>query len=150
MLRIAAPRDVVLLVLALALPAIPAGAQDNPAPQEVIRSGAVSLLEVAPPAKRPAGLVPLYASFAGLEALDIQSTYRALNTPGAREANPVARTMVGNPAALTALKLATTASFVLASEKMWKKHRVGALVFAAAGNAAMTAIVAHNYRIPGR
>lgn len=150
MLRVAAPRDVVLIVCALALPAISAGAQDNPPPQEVSRSGAVSLREAPSPAKRPAALVPLYASFAGLEVLDIQSTYRALNMPGAREANPVARTMVGSPAALTAMKVATTASFVLASEKIWKKHRVAAVVFATAGNAAMAAIVAHNYRIPGR
>jgi len=150
MLRIAAPRDVVLVLCALALPAIPAAAQESTAPQEVVRSGAVSLLQVPPPAKRPASLVPLYASFAGLEALDIQSTYRALRTPGARESNPVARTMVHSPAALTAMKLATTASFVIATEKMWKKHRVAAVAFAAAGNAAMAAIVAHNYKIPGR
>lgn len=150
MLRIAAPRDVVLLVCALALPALPAVAQDNTAPQEVVRSGAVSLLDVPPAAKRPTALVPLYVSFGGLQALDIQSTYRALHTPGARESNPVARTMVESPAAFTAIKLATTASFVLATEKMWKKHRLAAVAFAAAGNAAMAAIVAHNYRVPGR
>jgi hypothetical protein len=150
MLRVAAPRDVVLIVCALALPVIPAGAQDNAAPQEVSRSGAVSLLDVASPPKRPPALVPLYVSFAGLEALDIHSTYRALHTPGARESNPVARTIVDSPAAFTAIKLATSASFVLATEKMWKNHRVAALAFAAAGNAAMAAIVAHNYRLPGR
>ena len=93
--------------------------------------------------------MPLYIYFAGLEALDINSTNRAVQTPGARESNPVARTVVGSPAALTAFKLATTASFIFAGEKMWKKHRVAAVVFAAAGNAAMAAIVTHNYRVPG-
>jgi len=170
MLRIAAPRDVLLFACVLALPAIPARAQENVARQEVAEPDAVSLPAAAeqipapvatapaglatrhavPAAERPTALVPLYVSFAGLEALDIQSTYRALRTPGARESNPVARTMVDSPAALTALKVATTASFVLATERMWKKHRVAAVVFAAAGNAAMAAIVAHNYKIPGR
>jgi Domain of unknown function (DUF5658) len=169
MLGIAAPRDVLLLVCVLAVPAIPARAQETRAPQEVVEPDVVSLppgveqvsppvrsavaapeaASVIPPPKRPTALVPLYVSFAGFEALDIQSTYRALRTPGARESNPVTRTIVGSPATLTALKLATTASFVLASEKMWKRHRVAAVVFAAAGNAAMAAIVAHNYRVPG-
>jgi Domain of unknown function (DUF5658) len=170
MLRIAAPRDVLLFVCILALPAIPARAQEDSAPQEVVKPGTVSLLAGAarisppavaevsaeealpgfPPPKRPAALVPLYVSFTGLQALDIQSTYRALDTPGARESNPVARTMVGSPATFTAIKLATAASFVLATEKMWKKHRVAAVVLAAAGNAAIAAVVANNYRVAGK
>ena len=167
---IAAPRDVLLFVCILAVPAIPARAQENAARQEVVETEARSLPAAAeqipapvangaagreiahaiPAPERPPALVPLYVSFAGLQALDIQSTYRALHTPGARESNPLARTMIGSPTALTAFKVATTASFLLATEKMWKKHRVAAVAFAAAGNAAMAAIVAHNYRIPGR
>ena len=170
MLGIAAPRDVLLFACVLALPAIPARAQENGARQEVAESEVVNLPaareqiqapvpnpavgreipHAIPEPKRPSALVPLYVSFAGLQALDIQSTYRALHTPGARESNPVARTMVGSPTALTALKVATTASFVLATERMWKKHRVAAVAVAAVGNAAMAAIVAHNYRVPGR
>jgi hypothetical protein len=167
MLRIAAPRDVLLLLCAVALPVLPARAQENATPRDAVEPEPVTLLAgsaqlsppaataqerlpVFPPAKRPAALVPLYVSFAGLEALDLQSTYRALHTPGARESNPVARTMVGNPAAFTAVKLATTASFVLATEKLWKKHRVAALTFATVGNAVMAGIVAHNYRVAGK
>ncbi len=99
-------------------------------------------------AKRPSTLVPMYVTFAGLQALDIQSTYRALRNPDAVEANPVARAIVGNHAAFTAVKLAAVGGFVLASERMWKKHPLAAILFNVAGNSAMALVVTHNYRIP--
>ena len=92
----------------------------------------------------------MYVTFAGLQALDIQSTYRALRNPAAREANPVARAVVGNQVAFAAVKLAATGAFVIASERMWKKHPLAAILFNVAGNSAMAAVVAHNYRIPAQ
>ena len=38
---------------------------------------------------RPAGLVPLYISFAILQALDLDSTIRAIRNGAGREANPM-------------------------------------------------------------
>ena len=94
---------------------------------------------------RPGALVPLYASFATLQALDAHSTARALDY-GAVEANPVMKGIAGNPAALLAVKAAGTAGVIFASEKMWKKNRAAAVFFMVAANSAMAWVVQHNYR----
>jgi hypothetical protein len=96
---------------------------------------------------RPAALVPLYASFATLQALDYASTMRALAGGAATEANPVMRSIVGNRAAFIAVKAGATAGVILAGEKMWKRNRVAAVVFVAAVNGAVAAIVARNYAL---
>jgi hypothetical protein len=131
----------------LAAPSLLAAAHELPIRPDVQapNQSAPSAKPQAP--KRPAALVPMYISFAGLQALDIHSTHRALKNPSAREANPVARAVVGNQAAFTAAKLGATAGFVLASEKMWKKHPLAAVLFNIAGNSALAAVVAHNYRV---
>jgi len=97
-------------------------------------------------AKRPPALLPLYGSLAMLQALDIHSTGRALSTGNYREANPLMSGVVGNKAAFVAVKVAATTSMIVLTEKLWKKHRVGAVVFAVAANAAMAIVVGHNYR----
>ena len=94
---------------------------------------------------RPGALVPLYASFATLQALDAHSTSRALDQ-GAVEANPMMKGLAGNPTALFAVKAAGTAGVIFASEKMWKKNRAAAVFFMVAANSAMTWVVQHNYR----
>jgi hypothetical protein len=45
------------------------------------------------------------------------------------------------------VKVAAAAGVILAGEKMWKEHRVAAVVFVAAMNGALAAIVARNYAI---
>lgn len=94
---------------------------------------------------RPPVLVPLYAGFATVQALDYASTTRALAGGRAREANPVMGGIVGNRAAFIGVKAAATAAVILAGEKMWKKNRVAAVVFVAALNGAVSAVVAKNY-----
>lgn len=89
-------------------------------------------------------LVPLYVSFAALQALDVQSTRTALDR-GGREANPVMAGVVGSPVAFVALKAATGAAVIYASEKMRRRSRVGALVTMAALNGLYATIVMHNY-----
>jgi uncharacterized protein DUF5658 len=96
---------------------------------------------------RPAALLPLYASFAMLQALDYASTARALSTGAGTEANPVMRSIVGNRAAFIAVKAGAAAGIVLAGEKMWKRNRVAAVIFVAAANGAVAAIVARNYSV---
>ncbi len=98
-----------------------------------------------PHERRPDSLVPLYVSFAGLQALDLHSTWRAVDH-GAVEANPVLKGVVGSPAGLVALKAVGTAGVIFASEKMWKRNRTASVIFMVAANSAMAWVVQHNYR----
>jgi hypothetical protein len=95
--------------------------------------------------KRPGALIPLYATFATLQALDYASTTRALESGRGTEANPVMRPIVNSPPAFIAVKAAATAGVIVAGEMMWKKNRVAAVIFVAAANGAVAAIVARNY-----
>lgn len=95
---------------------------------------------------RPSALLPLYASLGALQALDIHSTSRGLGR-GGREANPVMEPIVGNRAAYVAVKAATTAGVVWASERLWRKqNRKAAVVLTTLTNIGLAAVVAHNYR----
>jgi len=99
----------------------------------------------APPRPRP--LVPMYASFATLQALDYHSTTRALSSGAGREGNPLMRPIVDNHAAFIAMKAAATTAIVFATERMWKTHPRRAVVFMAVANSAMAVVVAHNYSV---
>jgi hypothetical protein len=94
---------------------------------------------------RPAPLVPLYVAFVGLQALDVHSTFSALDS-GAREANPMVRSALGNPAGLVLLKTGTTAGVVLLTERLWPRNRTAAVITMIALNSAYATIAAHNYR----
>ena len=95
---------------------------------------------------RPAPLVGLYISLAGLQALDIASTHKALEA-GAAEANPIIAPLSGSPLALAAVKAGVTGATIFATERMWKTNRKAALVTMIALNAVYGAIAAHNYRV---
>jgi hypothetical protein len=84
-----------------------------------------------------------------LQGLDIHSTRRAIDSGSGREVNPAMRGVVNNRAAFIAVKAGATAGVIWASEKMWKKNRTGAVIFAGIVNAAMAVIVANNYRRTG-
>ena len=99
-----------------------------------------------PEPRRPEALMPLYASLVALQGLDIHSTRRAISSGSGREANPAIRGVVNNSAAFIAVKAGATAGVIWASEKMWKKNRKAAVIFAAVVNVAMAAVVANNYR----
>ena len=94
---------------------------------------------------RPRALVPLYVSFGALQALDAATTVRALDR-GATEANPAIGGIAGNPAALVAVKAASSAAIVFAGERLWRKNRVAAVALMAALNGAYSLVVFHNYR----
>ena len=97
--------------------------------------------------KRPAALLPLYGSLAALQGLDIHSTRRGMSSGKTREANPLMGGVVNNGAAFIAVKAAATLGAVWCAEKLWKKHPKRAVAFAAVLNAAMAAVVAHNYQL---
>lgn len=119
---------VVLLLVMLVMPA-PAAAQPP---------GGTAKLE------RPAALVPLYLTFAGLQALDAHSTWRAVGGGGS-EANPVVRSTLHNPTSLVVMKSATAAGVVLLTEKLWRRNRTAAVISMIAINSAYVTIAAHNY-----
>ena len=131
-----------------------------PPSREALRRTAVALAEAgqveedqeapaAVPARRtrPASLIPMYVTFGALQALDFQSTRRALDNGSGREANGIMRRIAEHPAAFLAVKAGATAATIFATERIWKKNRVGAIVFIAVANSAMAAVVAHNYSV---
>ena len=97
------------------------------------------------PSQRIGVLLPLYASFAGLQALDAHSTVRALRN-GGTERNPLLGGVAGQPAALFALKAGVTASTILLTERLRPKHRVAAITLMAAIDSFYAMVVVHNYR----
>jgi len=99
---------------------------------------------------RPGALLPLYGSLVALQVLDIHSTRGAMESSEGREANPAMQGVVKNSAAFIAVKAGATAGVIWASEKMWKKNRKAAVIFASVVNIAMAAIVANNYRVVSR
>jgi hypothetical protein len=100
-------------------------------------------------ARRPAPLVPLYASLAVMQGLDIYTTSSALSR-GAVEANPGMKAVAGNAWASTAVKAAATAGSIYFIERAWKQNRKGAVILATVINAATAAVVAHNTQVSGR
>jgi len=119
----------------------------------VVETAAPAPVVVAPawkPASRPAILPALYAGSAALQAFDAYSTLKALNLGGV-EANPVARTVVSNPAVFIGVKAAVSAASILAAEKMWKNHhRVAAIATMAATNSIMAMVAANNVKVLGQ
>lgn len=106
--------------------------------------------EVAPPQpKRPAILAPLWGAYAGLQALDIHSTRRAIGSGAGREANPVLGAAAQSSAGLIAIKAASTAGVIYGTEKLWRKNRALAVLTMVAVNSATAMIVARNYRVGG-
>ena len=101
---------------------------------------------VTEPAPRPILLTTLYGAFVGLQALDVHSTMRAVRSGAGQEANPALR-RIGSPA-LFAMKAGTTASIILASERLRKDHHpLAAVVLMTGANSAYAMIAAHNYGV---
>jgi Domain of unknown function (DUF5658) len=101
------------------------------------------------PETRPASLIPLYASFAAVQGIDIHSTYSGLER-GGREANPILGTVVGSPAAFIAVKAGATAGTIYLAEKIWKRNRKAAIITMIGANIAYGVIASHNYSVGRR
>ena len=101
--------------------------------------------ELGPRAESARSIVPLYVSFAVLQALDVHSTTRALNRGGV-EANPLMRGVAQQPLALMAVKAGGAASTIWLTSKLAKRSRTGAFILMAAVNSAYALVVTHNYR----
>ncbi len=127
--------------------ALPGDAQDTVRRDlpDAVRSAPTAAL--ATPARTPGILVPLYVSFAALQALDAHSTIRALNA-GATEGNPIMAGLAGKPAAFVAVKTGLAASTIFLAEKVRVKSRGAAVALMAVLNSVYATIVARNYRVP--
>ena len=97
--------------------------------------------------RRPSMLPALYATSAALQGYDTFSTLNALKS-GAREANPLMKSVVKSPTAFVAMKAGVAAGSILAAEQLWKnRHRIGAIGMMVASNVMMGIVAAHNSRV---
>lgn len=100
----------------------------------------------APPS-RPRLLIPLYVTHIALQVADFHSTRLALDA-GHREANPFMSNLTSGQ--MLGAKLAAGTVMIVATEKLWKRHRLAAVGVMLASNTALAVIAARNYRIAGR
>jgi hypothetical protein len=124
----------------LILSVLPAGAADA-ADAAATPTAFVVPARVERALARPAVLPALYAGYASLQAYDVYSTKQA-RARGEREANPLMQGVVGNPAALVALKAAVAAGTIAAAERLWKHDQKAAAIGAMIASTAVAAIVA--------
>lgn len=143
--RLAAAQDTTIAPVTASPLSEPAPLLTAAAPTAPPQAGG-SQLTAASRANRGA-LAPMYVAFGTLQALDIHSTLRAVNSGAGTEQNLVLRGIANNPAALIAVKSGVTAATILLADTLRVRHRTGALVLMAALNSAFAVVVAHNYSI---
>lgn len=96
---------------------------------------------------RPSMLPALYATSAALQGFDAYSTLTALKS-GAREANPVMKSVTKSPVAFVAMKAGMTAASIMAAEQLWKSHhRTAAIGLMVASNVMMGMVARHNSQV---
>jgi hypothetical protein len=125
----------------------------EPAASLLTEPAASPLTEPAPAVRplRLAALMPLYGTLIGLQALDLDSTMKAMASRTGREANPVMYSLVGRPAAVVAVKAAATGAIVFGSERLRRTHHPVAAVMLMIGiNSTYAMVVAHNYAVVNR
>jgi hypothetical protein len=131
------------------------GLQRNATDQSVTTSSAAApavrptttLVLPAEQRRRPAVLLPLYASYAALQMSDAALTIKGLGL-GAHEANGVMKGVVSHPLALYSMKAAVTASMIFGAERLWHQgRRKSAIGMIIAGNVLMGVVVNHNRQV---
>jgi hypothetical protein len=121
-------------------PAIVAAAANNAATPDIVSRSVFKY-------RRPTLLPALYATSAALQGYDAYSTLSALKN-GAREANPLMKGIVKNPAAFVAMKAGVTTASIMAAERLWKgNHRMGAIGLMVASNVMMGMVAARNSQV---
>jgi Domain of unknown function (DUF5658) len=99
-----------------------------------------------PNVERPAILIPLYATLAGVHGLDVMLTTRGLGG-GCEEANPLLRSIAGRLGPMVAAKTASTIGTVYLAERLWKQnHRRQAIAALVISNGIVAAVAMHNAR----
>lgn len=88
----------------------------------------------------------LYAATAITQALDAQSTFKALNA-GAVESNSLVKPFAANRPAFIALKAGMATAFIYAGHNLSKGHKIGAMIALGVVNSLYTAIAINNYHV---
>jgi hypothetical protein len=138
-------------ILALGLSALPAAAADETIVpsidwSETFRPSPIVWKNTAwgdDKVSRPPALAALYASYAALQAYDVYSTTRALGR-GAREANPLMESVVGNTPGFIAVKAVVAVSTVIGTERLWRKNKATAIAVMFAANSVSAVVAARN------
>jgi hypothetical protein len=112
----------------------------NSAPLATDVDWSLPAVQVGAPA-RGSILPTLYASLAALNAFDAYSTTKGLSR-GASEANPLMKSVAGNPTALWAVKGGATAASIVVAERLWKQNRKGQAIAVMVVTNGMMAVVA--------
>jgi hypothetical protein len=99
-----------------------------------------------PARQRPTALPPLYASLIGLEGVDAYTTSVGVSH-GAQEQNAVLGAFGPSGIGGIGLKAASVVSMVYVSERLWKRHPVGAVLLMTAMNCAMAAVAVNNFSV---
>ena len=147
-------------ILALAFSALPADADDDTtiAPSidwsETFRPSPIVWENTTwgdDKVSRPPALAVLYVSYAALQAYDVYSTTRALAL-GAREANPLMQSVVGNTPGYIAVKAVAGIATVIGAERLWRKNKAAAIAVMLAANSvsAVAAERPHSRQLPSR
>lgn len=100
------------------------------------------------PRPRPSVLVPMYVSYGMLHALDVHSTLRGIHS-GAREANPLLRSVTGRGPLFISVKAVSFAGTIYLVERLRKRNPAAAVIVMVTLNTAYSFLVAHNYRVAG-
>lgn len=133
-------RIVLAAVIVVGVPTYAAG-QEVPEPN-ALRAPSVDLDR--PPSKV---FTALAATYAGLNALDVVTTERVIQSGRGREANPIMAPLVHSPYAFALTKAATTASTIVVMRRIARKHPVMAVVFWVAADVGLGLVVAHNAHV---
>lgn len=88
----------------------------------------------------------LYVATALTQALDAQSTFKALNA-GAVESNSLVKPFAGNRPAFIALKAGMATAFIYAGHNLSKRHKIGAVIALGLVNSLYAAIAMNNYHV---
>jgi hypothetical protein len=91
-------------------------------------------------------LMPLYASVAVLQALDVHSTLTAMHY-GAHEGNPLMSGVTSTKPGFMAVKAGIAASTIVAVRSIAKRNKVAAIVTLIGINAGYGYVVSHNYKL---
>ena len=140
----------VLFPVAPVVPAtvsLPAAPAEQTAPRAEVQGPTFVRASFTPTPQRPPVLPAMYAAQIALQALDVHSTYSAIDK-GAQEANPLMKGVVENKGAMLAVKAGVAAGTIFLAEKMWKRgSRTGAIVTMLVVNSVTAMVVANNYKV---
>jgi hypothetical protein len=105
-----------------------------------------NILHGRPESRGSKALMPLYASAAMLQILDVHSTLSAMRN-GAHEGNPLMTPVTSQTPAFVAVKAGIAASTIFAVRSLAKRNKAAAVAALIGINVGYGFVVSHNYRL---